>query len=288
MRERIRELPRGVHLAEDRLDSGARIACTITIDGDRAHVDFTGTDPQLDGNLNAPRAAVIAAVLYCFRTLIGRPIPLNEGCLDPIEIVIPPGSLLDPRYPAAVAGGNVETSMRVVDVVYQALGVLACGQGTMNNFTFGTKDWGYYETICGGAGAGPGFHGASAVHTHMTNTRITDPEVLERRYPVVLRAFAIRRGSGGAGEFRGGDGTVREFEFLAPVTCGILSERRDTAPRGLNGAGDGAPGRNLLLRGSDLTELPGHASLDLLAGDIIRIETPGGGGYNHPPREVNS
>ncbi|MCH7909665.1 MAG: hydantoinase B/oxoprolinase family protein, partial [Candidatus Hydrogenedentes bacterium] len=235
MQETLEAIPDGIYTAEEYLDSGARIACKITIEGSRAVVDFDGTDMQLDGNLNAPRAVVIAAVLYCFRVLVGRAIPLNGGCLDPIELRIPEGSLLSPAYPAAVVGGNVETSMRVVDVVFKALGALAGGQGTMNNLTFGTGDWAYYETICGGAGAGPDFDGASAVHTHMTNTRITDPEVLERRYPVVLREFSIRRGSGGGGRRHGGDGVVRALEFLEEMSLGILSGRRTTRPYGVDG-----------------------------------------------------
>ncbi|MCH7960346.1 MAG: hydantoinase B/oxoprolinase family protein, partial [Candidatus Hydrogenedentes bacterium] len=281
MRDHIASIPDGVYTARDRLDEpDAEVVCTITIEGDRATVDFEGTSPQLPGNLNAPRAVVMAAVLYAFRCLIGKPVPLNSGCLEPITLRIPEGSLLSPAYPAAVVGGNVETSIRVVDVVFAALKAVAGSQGTMNNFTFGTKDWGYYETICGGAGAGPGFNGASAVHTHMTNTRITDPEVLERRYPVVLRAFSIRRGSGGRGDHSGGDGVVREIEFLEPVSVGILSERRTTAPYSIGGAEPGKPGRNRLHRGDTERELPGHVELDVEAGDVIIIETPGGGGYS--------
>lgn len=279
MRAAIAALPDGEHRFEDRLDCGARIACTVSIAGDRAIVDFSGTDAQRESNLNAPPAVTIAAVLYVFRTLIGKPIPLNGGCLEPIEIRIPEGSLLNPRYPAAVVGGNVETSQRVCDVLYGALGILAAGQGTMNNFLFGNDHFGYYETICGGAGAGKGFHGASAVHVHMTNTRITDPEVLERRYPVVVREFSIRRGSGGAGKWRGGDGVRRSIEFLEPMQVSLLTERRTTRPFGLHGGGPGAPGRNLLIRNSATTELPGHASLHVAPGDAITIETPGGGGY---------
>lgn len=188
---------------------------------------------------------------------------MNGGCLEPIEIRIPEGSLLNPRYPAAVVGGNVETSQRVCDVLYGALGVLAAGQGTMNNFLFGNDRFGYYETICGGAGAGNGFHGASAVHVHMTNTRITDPEVLERRYPVVLREFSIRRGSGGAGKWHGGDGVRRSIEFLEPMQVSLLTERRSTQPFGLHGGMPGAPGRNLLKRDGTTSELPGHSTLHL-------------------------
>jgi 5-oxoprolinase (ATP-hydrolysing) len=280
MRETLADWPDGAYHFEDHLDCGARIACTITIDGDSAVVDFAGTDAQLEGNLNAPKAVVTAAVLYTFRTLIGKPIPLNGGCLRPLELRIPEGSLLNPVYPAAVAGGNVETSMRVVDVLYGALGTMGAAQGTMNNFSFGTADFGYYETICGGAGAGDGFAGASAVHTHMTNTRITDPEVLERCYPVVLREFSIRRGSGGSGEFPGGDGVVRAVEFLAPMGVTMLSERREQAPYGAQGGEPGMRGRNLLQRRSGLVEeVSGHVSLDVEAGDMFMVETPGGGGF---------
>ncbi len=279
MRDAIRALPDGVHRFEDHLDSGAAIRCAITVEGERAIVDFTGTDAQLDTNLNAPPAVTIAAVLYVFRTLIGKPIPLNSGCLDPIEVRIPEGSLLNPTYPAAVVGGNVETSQRVVDVLYGALGVVAASQGTMNNFSFGTKDFGYYETICGGAGAGPGFVGASAVHVHMTNTRITDPEVLELRYPVILQEFSIRRGSGGKGRGRGGDGVIRRIEFREPMSVSLLTERRITQPFGVDGGEPGQPGRNTHERDGETTELPGHAALDVETGDVIIIETPGGGGY---------
>jgi len=279
MRNAIRALPDGVHRFEDRLDSGAAIRCAITVEGDRAIVDFTGTAPQLDTNLNAPPAVTIAAVLYVFRTLIGKPIPLNSGCLDPIEVRIPDGSLLNPQYPAAVVGGNVETSQRVVDVLYGALGVVAASQGTMNNFSFGTAAFGYYETICGGAGAGPGFDGASAVHVHMTNTRITDLEVLEQRYPVVLREFSIRRGSGGAGQWRGGDGVTRRIEFREPMSVSLLTERRVTRPFGVKEGEPGQPGRNTHERNGQVQDLPGHAALDVEPGDIVTIQTPGGGGY---------
>ncbi|RMG14412.1 MAG: putative hydro-lyase [Planctomycetota bacterium] len=285
MREAIAALPDGEHRFVDHLDDGARIAVAVIVSGDRATVDFRGTDPALPGNLNAPRAVVLAAVLYVFRSLVARPVPLNAGCFRPIEVIIPAGSLLDPRPPAAVVGGNVETSQRIVDVLYGALGKLGAAQGTMNNFTFGTGDYGYYETIGGGAGAGLGFDGASAVHTHMTNTRITDPEVLERRFPVALRRFAIRRGSGGAGVWRGGDGVIREFEFLAPMQAALLSERRAVPPYGAHGAAPGLPGRGRRIRGSESLWLPGKACLDVAAGDRLVLETPGGGGYDPRPEE---
>jgi len=284
----LRELGDGEYMFEDHVDNGAKIAVKITINKDQATIDFTGTDPQLPGNLNAPHAVVVSACLYVLRTLIGKPIPLNSGCLDPIDIIIPKGSLLDPHPPAAVVGGNVETSQRIVDVLYGALESVAASEGTMNNLTFGTPDWGYYETICGGTGAGPDFHGANAVHCHMTNTRITDPEVFERRYPVVLREFTLRQGSGGAGAHTGGEGVRRAIEFLEPVEVSMLSERRATAPYGLKGGQPGAPGRNILQRANGETiELDGHFAIHANPGDILIIETPGGGGYGEAPQSFD-
>jgi 5-oxoprolinase (ATP-hydrolysing) len=280
MRAAIQKLPDGQHTATDHLDSGAKISCTITIDQDQAHIDFTGTDPQLQGNLNAPKAVVKAAVLYIFRCIVDKPIPLNAGCLDPLTITIPANTLLSPTYPAAVVGGNVETSIRVVDTIAAALKLLAGSQGTMNNFTFGNEHFGYYETICGGAGAGPDFHGTSAIHTHMTNTRITDPEVLEQRYPVVLNEFSIRKGSGGHGDFNGGDGITRRIEFLEAMDIGILSERRTTQPYAIGSATPGQSGQNFHESNGKTTEIPGHAQLHVQPGDQIIIQTPGGGGYS--------
>ncbi len=247
----------------DTLDDGSRIAVEIRREGDRAVIDFAGTSPQQNGNRNAPRAVTIAAVLYVFRTLARRAIPLNAGCLRPLDIRIPEGSLLAPRSPAAVVGGNVETSQRVVDVLLAALGEQAACQGTMNNLTFGDATFAYYETLCGGAGATPRAAGASAVHTHMTNTRLTDVEVLESRYPVVVRRFAIRAGSGGDGERRGGDGVVREIEFLRPLEVSFLGERRRTRPFGLAGGSAGSAGT--------ITITPRS----------VLVETPGGGGYGN-------
>jgi 5-oxoprolinase (ATP-hydrolysing) len=238
-------------------------------------VDFSGTSPEIEGNLNAPRAVTIAALIYVLRTLVGEPIPLNGGCLRPVDICIPKGSLLDPSSDRAVAGGNVETSQRIVDVLLGALGRIAASQGTMNNVTFGTADFGYYETVAGGAGAGEGFNGASGVHCHMTNTRITDPEILESRFPVRLVEFGIRRASGGAGRWSGGDGLVREVEFLLPMRVSILSERRLRVPFGLEGGESGAAGRNL----HNGNEVGGKASFEVKQGDRVRIETPGGGGF---------
>jgi 5-oxoprolinase (ATP-hydrolysing) len=264
------------------LDGGERISVAVAVgaDGHSATVDFKGTSPASAGNFNAPPSIVRAAVLYVFRTLVRESIPLNAGCLEPLTIVLPEGSLLDPRYPAAVVAGNVETSQCITDALLAALGACAGSQGTMNNFTFGNERHQYYETLCGGAGAGPGFDGASAVHTHMTNSRLTDPEVLEQRYPVRIVRFAIRRGSGGAGRRRGGDGVVREIEFLEPMQAAILSNRRRVAPQGLAGGAPGACGRNYVRRRDGRVEdLAATAAVELAAGDRFVIETPGGGGY---------
>jgi 5-oxoprolinase (ATP-hydrolysing) len=223
---------------------------------------------------------VQAAVIYVLRSLVAERIPLNGGCLQPVEIRVPPGSLLDPPPGSAVVGGNVETSQRVVDVLLGALGRVAASQGTMNNVAFGTERFGYYETLGGGSGAGPDFDGASGVHTHMTNTRITDPEILEDRYPVCLESFLLRRGSGGEGLHRGGDGLVRRWRFLAPVTVSLLSERRERPPWGQAGGGPGARGRNAVERADGrVEELPGRATAELDAGDVLVVETPGGGGW---------
>jgi 5-oxoprolinase (ATP-hydrolysing) len=254
----------------------------VSDDRRRATVDFSGTSPESASNFNAPSSIVRAAVLYVFRTLVRQSIPLNAGCLEPLTIFVPPGSLLDPRYPAAVVAGNVETSQCITDALLAALDACAGSQGTMNNFTFGNARHQYYETICGGAGAGPGFHGASAVHTHMTNSRLTDPEVLEQRYPVRIRRFLIRRGSGGGGRWRGGDGVVRDVEFLEPMHAAVLSNRRRVAPAGLAGGSQGAPGRNYVVRADGrVEELAATADVELAAGDRIVIETPGGGGYGN-------
>lgn len=271
----IAGLPDGEHVFEDALDDGTPVRVTLGVTGRRMRIDFSGTGAELDGNLNAPRAVTVAAVLYVLRTLVGEPIPLNAGCLAPIDLVIPPGTLLNPSPGRAVAAGNVETSQRVVDVLLGAIGRVAASQGTMNNFTFGTERWGYYETIGGGAGAGDGFHGASGVHTHMTNTRITDPEVLEARFPVRLIEFSLRAGSGGDGRWHGGDGLIRELEFLEPMQVSILSERRTRAPFGLAGGGPGTRGRNT----HGTRELGGKSVVDVGAGERVRIETPGGGGF---------
>jgi 5-oxoprolinase (ATP-hydrolysing) len=264
------------------LDDGSEICVAITIDrgARRATVDFTGTSPQLSSNFNAPSAVCRAAVLYVFRTLVDDDIPMNEGCLKPLDIVIPPGSMLSPQYPAAVVAGNVETSSHITDTLYGALGVMAGAQGTMNNFTFGDERWQYYETICGGSGAGPDYDGTDAVHTHMTNSRLTDPEVLEWRFPVRLESFAIRRGSGGAGRHRGGDGTARRIRFLKPMTAAILSGHRKVPPFGQDGGGPGMTGRCSVERvDGSIDSLGGADETQMEAGDIFVVETPGGGGF---------
>jgi 5-oxoprolinase (ATP-hydrolysing) len=264
------------------LDNGAVIRVRVRIGADRrsATIDFGGTSAQLPNNFNAPSAVCMAAVLYVFRTLVDDDIPLNAGCLKPLEVVLPEGCMLRPRYPAAVVAGNVETSQCITDALYGALGVMAAAQGTMNNFTFGNARYQYYETVGGGSGAGPGFDGADVVQTHMTNSRLTDPEVLEWRYPVRLESFEIRRGSGGRGRWRGGDGAVRRLRFLEPMTAAILSGHRLVRPHGMAGGGAGEAGRNSVLRtdGSRL-DLGPFDQVEMGAGDVFVIETPGGGGY---------
>ena len=264
------------------LDDGSEIHVTVAVDraGRCATVDFTGTSAMSATNFNAPEAVCRAAVLYVFRTLVEAPIPMNDGCLRPIRLIIPEGSMLSPKPPAAVVAGNVETSQCVVDALLLAVGRAAASQGTMNNFTFGDETYQYYETVCGGAGAGPTFHGASAVQTHMTNSRLTDPEVLEWRFPVLVESFCIRRGSGGAGAHRGGDGVVRRIRFLRTMAAAILSNRRAVAPPGLAGGGDGAKGVNRIERAHGGKEVLGAtAEMVLGPGDVFVMETPGGGGY---------
>ena len=277
------ELPQvGTIHAVDYLDDGSPIRLALTIDrrDGSACFDFAGTGTELWGNLNAPKAVTHSAVLYALRCLIRQEMPLNQGCLNSIEIRIPDGSLLSPSEEAAVVGGNVLTSQRIIDVILKAFRVCAASQGCMNNLTFGNERFGYYETIGGGAGAGPSWHGQSGVHTHMTNTRITDPEIMERRYPVLLREFSIRKGSGGKGEFDGGDGLVRELEFLEKLQVAILSERRSHAPYGMLGGEDGQCGRNLFLRkNGQVLNLGGKNEIQAHPHDRFRIETPGGGGW---------
>jgi len=267
---------------DQRMDDGSVIRVAVSVDrkARSARIDFTGTSAELGSNLNAPSAVARAAVLYVFRCMVDDDIPLNEGCLKPIEIVIPEGSMLAPRYPAAVVGGNVETSQAVTDALFAAFGAMASAQGTMNNLTFGNDRHQYYETIAGGAGAGPGFDGADAVQTHMTNSRLTDPEVLEWRFPVLLEEFSIRRGSGGKGKRKGGDGAVRVIRFREKMSLSILSTRRVVAPFGLMGGEDAATGENYIRRANGDTEkLGGSATAELNAGDAVIVKTPGGGGY---------
>jgi 5-oxoprolinase (ATP-hydrolysing) len=277
--ERVRRWMQGLEGTSrrfaDALDDGTPIAVNVSVTNGRLLVDFHGTGPTHARNLNAPRAVTTAAVLYVLRVLAGAGIPLNAGCLRHVELRIPAPSLLAPAAGAAVAAGNVETSQRIVDVLFGALAAAAASQGTMNNVCFGDASFGYYETIGGGAGAGPGFHGASAVHTHMTNTSLTDPELLERRFPVRVLELSVRRGSGGAGAFRGGDGICRELEFRRPLSLSVISERRTRAPFGLSGGRDGEPGKNLL----NGMPIPGRFEGEVQPGDRLRIETPGGGGF---------
>jgi 5-oxoprolinase (ATP-hydrolysing) len=267
---------------EYEMDSGAKIAVSIAVDRlrRRATIDFGGTSNEQPDNFNAPSAVCKAAVLYVFRTLVDASIPMNAGCLKPLEIVIPEGSMLRPRYPAAVVAGNVETSQTITDTLYGALGVLAASQGTMNNFTFGNDRYQYYETVSGGSGAGPDFDGASVVQTHMTNSRLTDPEVLEWRFPVRLEAYRIRRGSGGAGRHRGGDGGERRVRFLEPMTAVMLANHRRIAPFGVAGGAPGAVGRNWVERADGTREEFGATCrVEMRAGDVFVIQTPGGGGF---------
>jgi 5-oxoprolinase (ATP-hydrolysing) len=270
---------------EYEMDSGAKIAVTIAVDRDgrSATIDFTGTSEQQPDNFNAPSAVCKAAVLYVFRTLVEDEIPMNAGCLKPLEIVIPDDSMLSPRYPAAVVAGNVETSQTITDTLYGALGALAASQGTMNNFTFGNERYQYYETISGGAGAGPDFDGASVVQTHMTNSRLTDPEVLEWRFPVRLEAYRIRRGSGGAGKHRGGDGSERRVRFLEPMTAVMLANHRRIPPFGVAGGRPGEVGRNWVERVDGTREEFGATcQVEMGAGDVFVIQTPSGGGFGSP------
>lgn len=283
----LSRIPDGTYRWTDHLDDGTAIVVSISIEGDCATVDFTGTGPVQSGNLNANRAIVTAAVMYVFRCLINEEIPLNSGVLVPVSIRLPecllnPPENSDPAQCPAIVGGNVETSQRVVDALLGALGLAAASQGTMNNLTFGDDSFGYYETICGGSGATRNSDGVDAVHTHMTNTRLTDPEVLEWRYPVRLREFSIRRGSGGSGSHCGGDGVKRQIEFLKPLRLSILSERRGPyAPFGLEGGEPGECGRNMLLRAATGSEenIGAKSQTIVEPGDVLTIETPGGGGF---------
>ncbi|SBU94301.1 5-oxoprolinase (ATP-hydrolysing) [Streptomyces sp. Ncost-T6T-1] len=282
--ESVRRIVAGLHDGHCRYetDSGAVIQVRLTVDRDArgAHLDFTGTSPQQPGNANAPRSVVMAAVLYVFRTLVGADIPLNSGCLKPLDVTIPPGSMLDPSYPAATVAGNVETSQAVTGALYGAIGGQAEGSGTMNNLTFGNDHVQYYETIASGSGAGDGFDGADAVQTHMTNSRLTDPEILEWRLPVRLESFAVRENSGGAGRWHGGHGVERRIRFLEPVTIALLSGHRSVPPYGAGGGEPGALGEQHIERaGGEVLPLEGCDTAELEAGDVLVVRTPGGGGY---------
>jgi len=267
------------------MDTGAPLKVAVTVDNAArtATVDFTGTGAQRPENFNSPPAVTRAAVLYVFRCLVGDDIPLNDGCLKPLNLIIPPGTFLSPKPGAAVVAGNTEVSQATCNGLFGALGAIACSQATMNNFIFGDAHRQYYETICGGTGAGPGFHGTSAIQTHMTNTRMTDPEILELRYPVRLEQFAIRRGSGGTGKWRGGDGSIRRIRFLDSMTAIIVASRRNVPPFGLAGGADGAAGRQWVERADGTRQvLTGTDSAEITPGDVFVIETPGGGGYGAP------
>jgi len=264
------------------LDNGAVIKVTIRVDraSRTAEIDFTGTSPQLPDNFNAPSAVAMAAVLYVFRTLVTGDIPLNSGCLKPLRVIIPPGTMLSPEYPAAVVAGNVETSQAVTGALYAALGIMAEGSGTMNNLTFGNDRYQYYETVASGSGAGDGFAGTDVVQTHMTNSRLTDPEVLEWRYPVRVQSYEIRSGSGGAGRWPGGNGGRRRIRFLEPMTVTMLSGHRRVPPYGMAGGGPGALGRHWIEHpDGSVTSMRGCDSAPVDAGDVLVLETPGGGGF---------
>ena len=264
------------------MDQGCVIRVKISVDkaAREATVDFTGTSEQRGDNFNAPAPVTRAAVLYVFRVMVDDQIPMNAGCLRPINIIVPDGSMLSPRYPAAVVAGNVEVSQAVTNCLFGALGALAAAQGTMNNLTFGNDRYQYYETICSGAPAGEGFDGADGVHTHMTNSRLTDPEILETRFPVVLEDFHIREGSGGRGRWHAGDGTSRTIRFLEAMDCAILSGHRKVPPFGLFGGEPGEIGHNIVRRASGATEeLAGADQTAMAAGDTITIVTPTGGGF---------
>jgi len=288
IRAALRRIPDGVYTATEALDDGSPLCVALTIAADRARFDFTGSAPVHPGNLNATPAVVSSVVLYVLRLLVDEPLPLNEGLLQPVSLDVPPG-ILSPAFPAdpaqapAVVGGNVETSQRLVDTLLKALGLAACSQGTMNNVVFGTDRYSYYETVCGGAGAGPHFDGASAVHTHMTNTRITDAEVLERRFPVRVERFAIRSDSGGDGRHRGGDGVVREIAFLETMSLSVLGQHRVAGPYGLAGGGAGKPAVQRIVRaGGEIVELGPVDACEVGPGDRFVLETPGGGGHGSP------
>jgi 5-oxoprolinase (ATP-hydrolysing) len=274
----IEALDDGAYQARDVLDDGTPLVVAMRVAGAELSIDFAGTGRGEGSNLNAPHAVTVAAVIYVLRLLVGEPIPLASGCLRPVRLSIPKPSLLAPAADAAVAGGNVETSQRIVDLLLAAFGLSAASQGTMNNLSFGSHGYGYYETIGGGAGATASADGASGVQTHMTNTRITDPEVIESRFPVRMHCFGLRRGSGGAGRHRGGDGLIRSFEALEAMTVSLLSDRRRHAPFGLRGGKDAQVGHNIVAG----IDVGARASVAIEPGQRVTVETPGGGGYGPP------
>ncbi len=283
VRKALGKISEGEFVGE--LDDGSKIVVKVKVDrkNEKVSVSFSGSSPQHPGNMNAPLAISKAALLYVFRTIVNDNIPLNDGCLEPVEFEIPDTCILNPKSPAAVVAGNVETSQILVDSLYGAMDLMAAAQGTMNNLTFGNDELQYYETICGGAGAGADYEGSSAVHTHMTNSRLTDPEVLELRYPVLLEHFGVRQNSGGAGKNKGGNGSIRRIQFLAPMTVSILSQRRIAKPFGLHGGHPGKCGINTWIKKDGSTEiLPGTITVNVEAGDSVQIETPGGGAWGEP------
>jgi N-methylhydantoinase B len=300
MRAAIRRLPPGTYRFEDALDNDGiserpvKIAVAVTIRGDRAVIDFRGSDPQVEGSVNANFAVVVSATAYVFRCLVREDIPYTAGILRPLEVIAPDGSVVSARPPAAMAAGNVETSQRITDVVLGALAqaalelIPAASSGTMNNLTFGGWDrvrnrpFAYYETIAGGMGASAEADGLSATHTHMTNSWNTPIEAFEHQYPLRIRGYRIRSGSGGKGRHAGGDGIIREFEFLTPAQVTILADRRLRGPYGLAGGQAGAPGRSVLFHRKRAASLPGKTRFEVEAGDVLRIESPGGGGYGPP------
>jgi 5-oxoprolinase (ATP-hydrolysing) len=280
---KIRESKIKTFKAQERLDDGSLLKVSILLDKQKLTIDFSGSAKVHPGNLNATRAIVQSVILYVLRLWVNQPIAMNEGLMEPVTVILP-ACLLNPDFSAselpAVVGGNTEVSQRLTDTLLKAFGLVACSQGTMNNLLFGNERFGFYETICGGTGAGPGFDGASGVHSHMTNTRITDPEILELRYPVRLEKFELRKGSGGRGKWKGGDGVVREITFNEKVEVNILSQHRIEKPYGLKGGKPGQPGEQQLIKTSgDVKILKGMASITAEAGDRLKIQTPGGGGY---------
>jgi len=297
MRHMIKSIPDGSYGAEDQLDDDGisedevRVAVTVTIDGDRARVDFTGSAPQVTGAINAVEAITVSAVSYVFRCLITGDVPASAGLLEPIEVIVPRASIVNAEPPSSVAGGNVETSQRIVDVVFKALAkalpdrIPAASQGTMNNLTIGGidsrtgKEFSYYETVAGGMGARPTHDGLSGIHTHMTNSLNTPAEALEYAYPLRVREYTLRRGSGGAGRYRGGDGVVREIETLVPARMSLLADRRKHGPYALSGGCEGATGVDQIISHGKAQKISGKGSHELKPGDRIRIETPGGGGW---------